>query len=242
MATTSPDPGSSGTIDLGRAFTFVREDPDVVKKFVIGSVFGLLAFVFVGIFFLAGYQLRMIRRVARGERRPLPEWDDFGGLFVDGLKVFGLNLAHGLALILVLGCPFAVVVLAMSAAGSSRNSGAEALGVLSVLAFYGVVGLASLILAVYLPAALARLAALDSFGAAFDVKENISFIRRNLANYALSLVLYVIGYFASQLGILLCCIGLLPAAFWALTLFAWGLGETIRRDATLSPPPPFPTY
>jgi hypothetical protein len=85
---------------------------------------------------------------------------------------------------------------------------------------------------VYLPAALTRFALTLRLGAGFELGENFSFIRRNLLNYVLALVLYLVGSFVAQFGVLLCCVGVFPASFWALCLLAWGLGETARRDAT----------
>ena len=42
MSCTEPGPRRSDTIDLARAFRFVPEDPDWIKKVLIGGVFMLL--------------------------------------------------------------------------------------------------------------------------------------------------------------------------------------------------------
>ncbi|HLA76856.1 MAG TPA: DUF4013 domain-containing protein [Vicinamibacteria bacterium] len=237
MASPTQPAAASGTFDFGRAFTFIKEDPDAVKKVLIGSAFGLLGILVVGAIFLLGYQMRLIQRVARGESRPLPEWDDFGGLFVDGLKLIVVNIVYALGLLLILGCPFGVLLLGFSAAAGGKGShgGLEALGVLGVMAFYGAILLASLLLFVYLPSALVRLAITNDFAAGFQVKENIGFIRRNPLNYLLSLVLQLVGNFIAQFGILLCCVGVFPAGFWAMCMAGWALGETARRDPVLCP-------
>lgn len=236
-------PAASGTIDFGRAFTFVKEDPDAVKKILIGGVFALLSMLVVGAFFLGGYLARLIQRVARGEPLPLPEWDDFGGLFVDGAKLVGAYLIYTLGLYLVLGCPFGMLVIAFGAASSGHGSGAlGALAGISLVALYGALLLGSLIIGLYLPAAFVRLALTGEFRAAFQLKENLAFIRRNPLNYVLSLVLYIIGGFIAQFGILLCCVGVFPLTFWAVCMFGWGLGETARRDAVLCPPQAGPAY
>ena len=75
------------TIDLGRAFRFVPEDPDWIKKILIGGVFMLLS-ARAGGRRLRGRLRRAprSRRSAAGEPRPLPEWDDLGGIFGDGLR------------------------------------------------------------------------------------------------------------------------------------------------------------
>ena len=228
------------SIDLGQAFRFVVEDPDWIKKILIGGVFTLLSGVLVGAVFVMGYCVRLIRRVAAGDPRPLPEWDDLGGMFGLGLR--------GLAIYLVYVLPVAIVpmafafVVAMTGAGLSGASGSrdasEAFGALAAMGLMGVYAITAILmlaLGLYVPAALARFAMLDRVSAGFEIGENLSFIRRNLGNYAMTLLLYLLGSFAAQLGVLLCCVGIFPASFWAVCMMCWGLGEVVRRDATLAP-------
>ena len=67
----------------------------------------------------------------------------------------------------------------------------------------------------------------------FAWRENFAFIKANLANYALSLVSYLVAGFLAQFGVLLCCVGVFPAAFWSYLVLASALGQTAR----LSPKP-----
>jgi len=228
------------SIDFGRAFTFVTEDPDWVSKVLLGGLFSFLSLLLVGAFFVAGYMVRLIRRSARGEERPLPEWDDLGGIFGDGLRAMGIYLAYAFIFFLVpaiVGCVAGAMgggIAGVLASGRSSDDAAGALMALGFLIFYGLILIASLALSIYLPAAFVRFALLDHFEAAFDFRENLAFIRRNLANYALSLVLYLVASFAAQFGFLLCCVGFFPAAFWAYCLFGWSLGQTARFDGELT--------
>jgi hypothetical protein len=232
MATAAPPPSES--IDFGRCFTFVTEDPAWVTKILVGGLFTLLSVILVGIPFLLGYWGRTLKNVAAGERQPLPEWDDLGGIFNDGLRLFGVYAVYGLGLALVMGafgCLIMVPFVAMGSAGG-MDGGPEALfaalGGLGVLLFYLVVFVVAIIGAVYLPAAMARSALRDSFSEGFAWREIVAFIRANLGNYALALVVYLVASFLSQFGSILCCIGLFPAAFWAYEVLAFGLGETVR--------------
>jgi hypothetical protein len=237
---TAAGPGPArDNIDLGRGFRFVPEDPDWIKKVLIGGVFMLLAGLLVGAVFVAGYGLRLLRRTARGEPRPLPEWDDLGGLFSDGLRPVGIYLAYALPVAIV---PMAfIMIMAVAGAGLSKagsHDASEAFGALMAMGFMGVYALMAVVmlaLGLYVPAALARFAMLERMGAAFEVGENIAFIRRNLSNYAMTLLLYLLASFAAQLGIVLCCVGFFPASFWAFCMLCWGLGEVVRRDPMLAP-------
>jgi hypothetical protein len=92
-----------------------------------------------------------------------------------------------------------------------------------------VVSLAAL---VYLPAAMARAALRGSFAEGFSWREITAFIQANLGNYALALVVYLLASFLSQFGMLLCCVGIFPAAFWSYQILAYALGETVRLNPT----------
>jgi Protein of unknown function (DUF4013) len=232
-----PQPPASRTIDLGRGLRFVFDDPDWIKKVLIGGGMAMLGIVIVGVFWLMGYWVRLVQRVSRGEERPMPEWDDWGGLFSEGLRAVGVYAAYIFGILL----PVALLVAGIIFFGSglshlARESGdSDAIGGLMGLGVTSLIGIAALLmmaLMVYVPAALARYALTGRFAAGFEVMENVAFIRRNALNYALSLVLYLIGSFASRFGIFLCCVGMFPISFWALCLLGWGLGETARLDGT----------
>jgi hypothetical protein len=70
--------------------------------------------------------------------------------------------------------------------------------------------------------------------AGFEWRQNVEFIRANLANYALALVSYLVAGFVAQFGVLLCCVGVFPAAFWSYLVLAVALGQTVRLAASPS--------
>lgn len=234
MTTQAPAP--TGSIDFGRCFSFLTEDPEWVKKVLIGGAFVLLAPLLVGIPFLLGYWARTVKRVAAGEARPLPEWEDFGGLFNEGLPLVAVYLAYTVGLFLAIGavaCVLALPFMAIGGAGA-HGRGPEAmlaaLGGLGMLAFYLLLFVASLALAVYLPSALVRTAWRGRIADGFEWRRNIDLIRANLGNYLLSFVVYLVASFLAQFGVLLCCVGVFPASFWSFMVLAYALGETLRLN------------
>lgn len=230
----SAAPAPAGSVDFGRCFTFLTEDPEWVKKVLIGGAFALACSLLVGIPFVLGYFARTLQRAAAGEARPLPDWDDLGGIFSDGLRLTAVYLLHTLAVlagVAALGCVAALPLLALSGAGASDVLGL--LGGFGIVAAYGVLMVGSLALAVYLPAALARSALRGTVGDGFAWREILGFIRANLGNYLLSLVVFLLASFVAQFGILLCCVGVFPAVFWSYLVLAVALGQTVR----LSPVP-----
>jgi hypothetical protein len=229
MSTASPPP--TGSVDFGRSFTFVTEDPEWVKKIVIGGVFTLACALLVGVPFVLGYFSRTLRNVVAGEPRPMPEWDDLGGIFNEGLRLTAVYLLYALAVVAALAALGCVVMLPVMALSGHRGDPSEALGLLGglgIVGLYGLVMVASLALAVYLPAALARSALRGTVADGFAWRETLGFIQANLGNYLISLVIYLLASFVSQFGIVLCCVGIFPAAFWSYMVLAVALGQTVR--------------
>lgn len=227
----SAQPGSQ--IDFGRCFTFVFEDPRWPSKILIGSLFALLSMFVVGTFFLVGHSLAVIRNVSRGKRHPLPEWNDLGAFFVEGLLATLVYLAYTLVAMVPFFPPFVATIFFTGQEG-------ELSGV-AAFVFFGFMMIGFVILfavLLYVPAAIARYAVEQRLGAAFELGQNLAFIRRNALNYALAILLLFIVQFAAQFGVLLLCIGILPASVWATWAFAYAMGEVALRDrgkATATP-------
>jgi len=55
-----------------------------LKPLLIGTVLTLFSFLIIPAFFAAGYLVRVTRAAVRADPEP-PEFDDWGGIFVDGL-------------------------------------------------------------------------------------------------------------------------------------------------------------
>lgn len=228
---TSPAAAETTYVDFGRAFQFYFEDPDWVRKTLMGSLFYILAMLLVGAPLVAGYVVQVTQRAARGEPRPLPEWEDYGRLFMDGLQVIGLYLLHILVALILpgsIGCIFALI----GGLGSNSDAagGVAAIGMVLAQLLLFVIMLAVM---VYFPAAYIRTAVTGRFSAGLEVRENVELMKRSPGNYFLAIAIYLVTNFIAQFGILLCCVGILPAAFWSMCVAGWALGEVARRDPEL---------
>lgn len=229
---TPPTAGATTYIDFGRAFQFYFEDPDWVKKTLWGCLFYILAMFLVGAPFLTGYGAEVTRRAARGEPRPLPEWENFGQFFLEGLLVIGLSMLHFLAAAILpgsIGCLFAVIGAAAS--NNDAASGVVTLGLMVAVMLFLAVLLAVML---YFPAAYLRMVVTGRFAAGLEVRENIELIKRGPGNYLIAIAIYVVtNVIAYVLGIATCLIGSIPAGFWSLCVAGWALGEVARRDPVL---------
>lgn len=226
MSATAPPPTSSSsqTIDFARPFVFVFEDPDWLKKILIGGLFYLASILIVGIFFVGGYAVRLARNIIGGVARPLPEWDDLGGTLVDGVKVFLIALIYAIPIILA----WLLAYGGMAAAGTVADERfAEPLTVLfgcMVPVFFLLVVAYS----VFLPAVLLMYVATGSIGEALNIRKAVRFVVNNPANYILAYVVNLIANFLGQLGIILLCIGLLFTSFWALLVSTYAFADAYR--------------
>ena len=237
-----PGPAGGGSIDFGRAFQFYFEDPDWLKKTLIGGAlffFGLVGLValFAGVILLAmvnGYMMRVMQRAYAGDPRPLPEWEDYGGLMRDGFKLLLLWLGYGA---IFYGIPMVAIVamgFVSAAARSDAVSGIMALFILLMQLLTMVLGLG---LAIYMPSAVARMTLYQRLGAGFEFKENLALIKRNPGNYFLAfLIVLVVGLVASVAGCALCLVGIFFAVFWAQCVQGYVLGEVVRRDPLIGQP------
>lgn len=92
-------------MNLGTAFYYPFKDPKWWLKAFIACICSSLV---VTAPCTVGYGLRTVRHAAHDQ--PLPEWKDWGGLFVDGLRVIALGLGYMLPALLLM------IVTAVSAA------------------------------------------------------------------------------------------------------------------------------
>lgn len=218
-------PRSDG-FDLGYLFAFVFRDPRVMPKLLLGC----LAFLFIpvlglGLVALAGFGLGTTRGLLRGDEHPMPEWDDLGGILVDGLRVAVLFLAY-VAVGAIVGGAFVGFAAFWAIVGESI--GDPAVVILSV--FGGVVTLffvafLALLLNGLLPLGLLRLAATNRLGEAFRFNEHLTLIRGHLGTFLFLLLTLLLFHIVSEATILLCLIGIVPGTVWAFAASGAAIGH-----------------
>jgi hypothetical protein len=214
----------SNTFDFVKAFTFVFNDPDWVKKTLLGGLFYMLAMFIVGAFIVFGYLAQMMRNVVAGMERPLPEWNNIGGYLVEGLKL-SLICIVWYAPLIALALLFVVPVAML---GDPDTEGAAA-GLMSC--GIGLVILLTLLISLLLPAALSLAVVRERASAAFEFGTIIAFIRANAMNYVLAIVVYLISNTLSQFGVILLCVGIFFTVFLSLVMTAWAFAETYRLSS-----------
>lgn len=209
------------------AFAQVFDDKDWLKKLLIGAILTLIPIVNI---IPIGYALKVLKNVAEGQEQPFRTWDDLGDYFVRGLTSLIGILIWSLPIIAI---AMLTGILSMWSgydyAEASRTSMPLAVCMWSLTC---VSGLYSLILAVFLPAAITWYAVKGQLGAMFRVGEIMRFISRNLGIYVVALFLSVAAAFLAQIGLVLCCIGVVVTEFWASLVASHLFGQVYRSGST----------
>lgn len=207
-------------MDYGKSFTFVFEDEKWISKFAVGV---LITLVPVVNFATYGYMIQLLKNVRDGEERPLPEWDDFGKYFIDGIKFLAGMLAYFVPVILATFL-FTLVAIAADAGGAGEEIVSLAAILVTCLSFF-----LMLLPFVFYPALYIQYAKADQIGDMFRLNDMWELIKTDTGSYVIVLIMigFVLGIIAS-FGILLCVIGIFLTAWWAQLVSAHMIGQLAR--------------
>jgi hypothetical protein len=206
-------------MDFGKAFTYVFDDQDWIKKVGIGAL--LMLIPLLGQIMVGGYALEATKRVIRREERPLPDWTDFGSYIVMGLQVMVIGFVYALPIILISACSQGLVFAGQEGGDDTLMSVAAIVsvcfGCLSLL--YGV------LIGLMVPAAMGNFAASEQFGAAFRFGEVFGLVKAAPGAYVLVLLGSFLAGLVSMLGLILCFIGVVLTVAYAMLISAHLQGQ-----------------
>ncbi len=217
-------------MDIGKALTFVFEDPEWTSKVLIGGlmVLGgvLLSPILIGFFFffvLQGYAVELFKNVRDGVEYPLPRWDNWGDKAVTGLKLFVIFLIWSLPIIVI-----AVISAILSAL--LGNTDLEGLAAILSICLSCISTIWSILLALAIPGILNLFAETEEISSGLRFGEIIAFTRDHIGNIIIALIGSVVaGLVGALAGTLLCGIGLLFAGFWAAMVEFHLFGQIARQ-------------
>lgn len=232
-------------MDIAKAFTYMLEDENWVTKLGIGAVLTFFIWLLLPIPLLVGYSVAVLRNVRDGYERPLPEWDDWGKLFMDGLFIMIAQFVYTLPLLLLL-CVITVGMVA--SAGMAELS--EELATASFLATFGISACLFLLWYVAIlfisPAIMIQYGRTGQLGSCFRFGEVIAIARRNVGDIlivfvAVLVVTFVYGAFTSVLSAIPCLgwiIGLvISLAFSPYVMMLTGhlYGQIAAKESGIGP-------
>lgn len=153
---------------------------------------------------ILGYTLR----VYRGEPYP-PDPEDWVAVFIDGIKLFIVELIWALPVIIV-GLLFFGGALAMMASGSDA---AAAAGIGTMLIGIPILLIVTLVVALFAAMGAVRFARTDSFGEAFNVRAILTHIGRiGWGSYIIALVVLMAVFFVISF-----VLGIIPVIGWVIS-------------------------
>lgn len=207
------------SVDFGRAFTYVFEDKDWIKKVLIGGLMVPLIIVFfIGAFILNGYMLEIVRRVASGNDTPLPEWDDFGGYLSRGF-ILTVGLLIWYIPYIILAC---CLGLGLGLSDSSDMGGANIGGNL----FLNGVGL--IYSAVIMPVVIGAFATDMQFGSMFQFNRIMEAVQRIGAGFVMVFLILLVANIIAGLGLIAFCIGVFFTIAYSIFVSGHAYGQVSR--------------
>ncbi len=235
-------------MDFGKAFTHAFEDEEWPTKIIVGT---LIMMVPILNFAAIGYQIRLARNVAKGVKRPLPDWSDLGGCFVDGLWMALASFAYTLPLTLFAVFPAPLILFAIIFCINDERACAFIPLILLLLVVTLLISLfGALVLSLLRPGITARFVQEGTFVSCFQLGAIMGFITRNLGSYALVYALNIVlgilvSFLFSPLSMVLSflpCLGpwlatLLLTATLFVTFVITGhmIGQLVSIDLAASP-------
>ena len=178
---------------LEEALSYPTSGDRGIGRILIGGVLTFFWFLIIPVLLIYGYVVRSMGAAATGQEEPV-EFEDWGGMLVDGLKALIISIAYGII-------PFAIAVFftTIATAGGAAAGNSNAAGVFAGLGLLGAVlnFLASLVVSYVLWAALTNFAVEGNIGAAFDFTTIKQVITSDA--YILAFVLFIGIYIALAL-------------------------------------------
>ena len=201
-------------MDLKQALAYPARDSKWWLKCIIAF---FLCLTVIGSPFVVGYCLRLAKLASQNNCDGLmPEWDDWGGLFMDGLRVMGMQLGYSLPAIVVM---FAGIFLGGGLAMiTNDNSGAAAGGGMLIMFAAMGIGLLLIIPCAFLMAVAYLFLMQDApLGECFALGRVMEIAKANLGSIFMFIVFSaILNIVANVIGQLTMGIGAIIATPYAL--------------------------
>ena len=208
-------------MNIEKSFRFPFEDKQWLSKLGLGT---LITLVPILNFAWSGYLVDIIRNVMNNAAEPLPNWDDLGKKFSEGLILFAAGLVYASPILILMGPPLSMMAFSGLISGNSDMeeiarviTGAGGVlfsGLLCVFVFY------ALALSVIYPAILVLFSREGTFASCFKLREAFDLISKNTGPFFTAWGLSLVGGFVVSLaiGIVNFTVGLIPCIGWIISL------------------------
>ncbi|MBN1267369.1 MAG: DUF4013 domain-containing protein [Anaerolineales bacterium] len=207
-------------MDLGKAFSFVFDDSEWIKKVLIAAAVSLIPVI--GQIVVLGWGLTITQRVIRKEAELLPDWSSFGEYLGLGFKGFVVMLAYMIP-VFILTAPSSIL-----ASFSDSETMATVIMIVSILCSCLTI-VYSILLALLLPAAFGLIAETESIGAGFKLGDIFTMVKDNISAYLMVLVGMIGAGFIGGLGAILCVVGILATQAYSMAVNSHLIGQAYLK-------------
>lgn len=183
-------------MEIGKGLS---ESLEYAKDAVWGKWVRWILLIFCTLFFplLLGYQVEIYRG-----KKPAPDWCSLERFFIEGLKLFVIQLIYAIPVIIVLVLTIGAGILAFTnPAGAMAMWGSFAVGIILTLIVAIVIALVEL-MGVIRYARLGRMDEAFNFGAIFQTIGKIGWVSYILSIVALYVVIFIVVVILSLIPIL----------------------------------------
>lgn len=183
--------------NLSEIFMFPIKDAEARKYLFIGALVVLAGSIIpvLPLLVLMGYSVIIARQVLRGESPRMVAWEDWGDMFKNGAKIFGVRMIYSVPIFLIT-IPLIFISIGLPIFASTLDSReAELFFVAFPLLITGMMCILipiSLPLAILIPAAEIHSIEKDDFSAAFQFKEWWQILRANLSGFIAAFAIYYV--------------------------------------------------
>jgi hypothetical protein len=216
-------------MDIGKSFSFQFEDRQWISKLGLGAVIAIIPILN---FAWSGYIVGIMRNVANNLPEPLPQWDDLGKKFTEGLILFAVGLVYALPILIVLCLPLSIFIFSSILSGNNNlQNAAQTLAAAGGVLFACLMCLFIIylfVLSVVYPAILVLYSREGTFASCFKFREIFNLINRNAAPFLTAWGINLLSGIGIGLGagIFNALIGWIPCVGWIAALIV-GLGASV---------------
>lgn len=210
-------------LDFGRSFTYSFEDSEWLKKLMIGGIVNIIPIVNLAAY---GYAVETLSRIAKSGFGVLPEWDDFGKKFLDGLLLGIAFFVWALPGIIVVG--IGTFPLIVNLIVSKEHTPQAMPFVLSLsIGFMWI-----LFVAFMYPAIMMNFSRTRSISSCFEFSNIFSLVTFDIGTYILGIVAYIGATLLIMLLSMIPYIGFLLApigGFYVCLVVAGAFGQLLSK-------------
>ncbi len=209
---------------ISEAFSYQFEDVQWPTKLGVGALISLVPILN---FAAVGYEVGIVRNVAAGERELLPQWDNFGNKWREGLLLTLAGLVYAIPVFLALALVLAVLAAsgALTANSSGPVRGMAAANVVVLACFIVFLILYSLLLSLMRPIILVLFSKEGTFASCFRLGAILRVINRQPRLFFTTWFVIILAGLAIGLvvGFINVVIGWIPCIGWTIgALMAFG--------------------